>query len=368
MENILTNFAWVLNPWLYLYAGLVYILIMFVGRISDGKFMEWIDWIQAKTGMSDATAGETIQATGTSAPEIMTNFTVLYVFPLITTGAVFISPTIGLSTIIGSAIFQITVVIGGPMLYAKESIPLDKWPVLRSSLVYAGSVLLLLFFMYTGQTFAWWELSILALYHIVYVYYIINTDKTVDQTETIEETEEEEEEDEDIYMRVSNKILPGPDSWLGLAGFFIVIAAIGVLCYFMVDYTEKVGTIMGLSLNFLALTVLAAGSSAPEIFSNIYLVKKGKAQQAIGNAVGSNTMDICISFAMVAIPAAVMKGGLTIEEEIMAQTIFSSALLLGYLAIFLTMLWISNWRITKTHAWILNIMFVFFVVANIWLD
>lgn len=360
------TFDWLTNPSFYLYGALVYILIMFVGRIADGRFMEWIDWIQAKTGMSDATAGETIQATGTSAPEIMTNFAVLYVFPLLATGAAVVSPTIGLSTIIGSAIFQITVVIGGPMLYAKDDIQLDKGPVIRSSVVYAISVLLLLFFMYTGQAFSWWELAILALYHIAYVTYIIKTDKADHHAEPIVETEEEESED--IYMRVSNSVLPGPGHKMGLAGFFVVIFAIGVLCYFMVDFTEKVGTIMGLSLNFLALTVLAAGSSAPEIFSNIYLVKHGKAQQAIGNAVGSNTMDICISFAMVAIPVAIMRGGLAIEDEIMSQTIFSSLLLLVYVAIFIGMLWRSQWKITKKHAWILNAMFVFFVVVNVLLD
>lgn len=364
----MTSFTldWLFNPWFYLYAALVYIFIMLVGRIADGRFMEWIDWIQAKTGMSDATAGETIQATGTSAPEIMTNFAVLYVFPLIATGAAVVSPTIGLSTIIGSAIFQITVVIGGPMLYAKDSIQLDKWPVIRSSVVYAVSVLLLLLFMYTGQAFSWWELTVLALYHIAYVCYIIKTDKAEHHAEPIVETEEEEKED--IYMLVSNTVLPGPEGRFGLVGFFCVILAIGILCYFMVDYTEKVGTLMGLSLNFLALTVLAAGSSAPEIFSNIYLVKHGKAQQAIGNAVGSNTMDICISFAMVAIPVAIIKGGLAIEDEIMSQTIFSSLLLLVYVAIFVGMLWLSKWKITKTHAWVLNAMFVFFVVVNVLLD
>lgn len=77
-------------------------------------------------------------------------------------------------------------------------------------------------------------------------------------------------------------------------------------------------------MNFMALTFLACGSSAPEIFSNIYLVKKGKAQQAISNAVGSNTMDICISFAAVAVPIAFMTEGLKVEPEIMNQMMLSS--------------------------------------------
>lgn len=335
-------------------AFVVYVSIMLVGAISDGRFMDWINFFQKKLGMSDAVAGETIQATGTSAPEIMTNFVVLYLFPIV--GAATISPTVGLFTIIGSAIFQITVVIGFPMLYSKESVQLESLPVIRSCIVYAGSVFLLLSFAYTGFSFSWLELVILASYHIAYTAYIVRNDTSEEH-----DTDEEEDENDNIYQRISNQ-LPHPNR-SKIGGFFVILFAIAILCYVMVFFTEVVGTYIGLSMAFMAVTVLAAGSSAPEIFSNIYLVKRGKTQQAISNAVGSNTMDICMSFSFVAIPYAAFYGILPIEPEVVTSMIVSSGFLFAYLVIFLGMLWYSKWKITRSHAWLLIAMFGFFMLS-----
>lgn len=351
-----------------IYALIVYFTIMLVGRISDGKFMHWIDWIQKRTKMSDDVAGETIQAIGTSAAEIMINFAVLYVFPLMVVSSTTISPVVGLSTIIGSAIFQITIVIGFPMLYSPEkSIQLNKKSIMRSSAVYAIAVILLLIFMYTDNYFATWELLLLGVYHIIYVFYIIKYGEKKDHVEATDEYNEKK----DLFFKIAN-LTPGPDSkisWISKipVGFIITIITIGILCYIMVFFTEKLGVMAGLSVNFLALTLLAGGSSAAEIFSNIYLFKRKRGQQAVSNAIGSNTMDICISFALIAFPAAFFSD-MTIEKEVLKQTFFSSILLLVYLFIFILMLTVSSWRIKKIHAYILIAMFIIFVGINLLID
>ena len=72
---------------------------------------------------------------------------------------------------------------------------------------------------------------------------------------------------------------------LGLAMVFIGANA-------SVDAVEKIAEALGISETFIAILVVAVGTSLPEIFTSITAIKKGKQDIAVGNLIGSNMFNI----------------------------------------------------------------------------
>ena len=336
-------------------------LIHIIGVVSDGRFMDWTEYFKKKLKMDNFTAGETIQALGTSAPEISISFLGLYIMGE--------NPALGLATIIGSAIFQITVVIGVPLFYAPKSTTIEYKGLIRTAFVYGGSVLLLFLFLTNDNSLSGLELCILALYHISYVFYIIQGHKTTHEAD-IEESHPEEPEAKLWILKQVNRVLekiPAPkDKYAFLGkfplGFFLTILVIAVACAFFIQASVSFADMIGVSSGLIALTVLAGGSSVPELFSNIPLAKKGNIDQAIGNAFGSNTLDICISFAFISIPYAFFSGGISGSnvEEMMVPMYF----LFGYLFLILGMFAASKFKTYKWQGYVLNALFLIFVVVS----
>ena len=145
-------------------------------------------------------------------------------------------------------------------------------------------------------------------------------------------------------------------------GFFLTILIIAIACAFFIQASVGFAEMIGVSSGLIALTVLAGGSSVPELFSNIPLAKKGNIDQAIGNAFGSNTLDICISFAFVSIPYAFFNGGISGSnvEEMMVPIYF----LFGYLFVVLAMFALSAFKTYKWQGYVLNALFIIFVVVS----
>jgi Ca2+/Na+ antiporter len=336
-------------------------LVHIIGVVSDGRFMDWTDYFKQKLKLDNFTAGETIQALGTSAPEISISFLGLYIMGE--------NPALGLATIIGSAIFQITVVIGIPLLFAPKSTTIEYKGLLRTAFVYGVSVLLLYVFLTNDNMLSGIELMALALYHIGYVIYIIRGHKSSHE-EDIEESHPDEIPSKIWIFRVINKVLekiPAPESKYAFIGkfplgFFLTILVIAIACAFFIEASVSFAEMIGVSSGLIALTILAGGSSVPELFSNIPLAKKGNIDQAIGNAFGSNTLDICISFAFVSIPFAFLNDGIkgANVEEMLLPIYF----LFGYLFIVLGIFALSKFKTYKWQGYVLNLLFIIFVVIS----
>lgn len=70
---------------------------------------------------------------------------------------------------------------------------------------------------------------------------------------------------------------------------------------FVVDSATNIAISLGVSQKFIALTIVALGTSLPELVTSIAAAKKGKQDLAIGNVIGSNIFNICF---VAGVPAA----------------------------------------------------------------
>jgi Ca2+/Na+ antiporter len=333
----------------------LYLAVRIAGVVCEGAFLDYVDSFQRRLGVSNSVAGELLQAPGTSAPEIAITAYATYL--------VAGSDAVGVSTIIGSAAFQITLVIAIPLFVLPLGASVGRDAALRSIAVYTLAVLGLVGAAWDGF-FAAWELLVLFAGYGVYAYYLLTHEDVVVTDDFQKESVPGEKHwfhaFDAPFKRVAlwiDNLLPRPPF---KAGFLLALGVIGGTCAVAVELATLVGSRLGVGDVFMALTVLAAGSSIPELASNAAKAREGKLGQIIGNAFGSNSFDILVSFAGVSVLAAFLRGGIRVADPsaVSGAALSLLVLLLGVTAVFAA----AGWRNKKWVPYTL----IGFYTAFIW--
>jgi len=135
-------------------------LYMFLGLaiICDDYFVASLEQIVEKLQLSDDVAGATFMAAGSSAPELFTSIIGVFVA----------KGDVGIGTIVGSAVFNILVIIGLCALLCDKPTQLSWWPLLRDSSYYLVSIAILIVTMLDSEIY-WWEAGIMLLFYMGYI-------------------------------------------------------------------------------------------------------------------------------------------------------------------------------------------------------
>jgi len=139
------------------------VLYMFyaLALVCDHFFVPSLDVIIDKFGISPDVAGATLMAAGGSAPELFTSII-----------GVFIAVSdVGIGTIVGSAVFNVLFVIAACAFASASALQLTAWPLIRDTIFYSISLMLLVGFFVDNQI-KWWEALILFLWYGVYVVFM----------------------------------------------------------------------------------------------------------------------------------------------------------------------------------------------------
>jgi Ca2+/Na+ antiporter len=86
---------------------------------------------------------------------------------------------------------------------------------------------------------------------------------------------------------------PG-NSKLCFFSFVLSILWIGSFTYFMVTWAEVIGNTLGIPMVLMGLTILAAGTSVPDLLSSVIVARMGEGDMAVSSSIGSNIFDITI--------------------------------------------------------------------------
>lgn len=286
-------------------SAVILLLFTFYGlaRVVDLFFVESLELISKKLKLSSDIAGATFMAIGSSAPELFVSFLALF--------RVGDQQAIGAGTIVGSAIFNILVIIGASAMVKRA---LLTWqPVIRDLVFYCCAILLLLFTFKDGQI-TLFDSVLFILFYIIYIFsfgiwkklFPYQTKGDIDQ-EVIEDAEESHKhikESSISYKNIFDKFLSlffvnlKKNPSLFFVNFLISVLLIGVLSHFMVESAVEIAHFMGIPDVVIGLTILAAGTSIPDLLSSIKVAKTGRGDMAIANAVGSNIFDIAIGLGL----------------------------------------------------------------------
>ena len=325
---------------------LALILIFYLlAKICDQYFVESLDVIAKKWKLSDDVAGATLMAIGSSAPEF---FTALIALTKVG------SEQVGAGTIVGSAIFNILVIVGMSSIAATAYL---NWkPVIRDLLFYLISILILLWTFADG--IITWQESL--MYLVGYAGYVLilsrwsgwfPDEKQLNILEEDIEVFEKEEKrherskyfgkvlsliDHMVAMTFSQKAQLNDSYW---KVFFISIVWIAVLSWGLVEIAVLAAHDLGIPQVIIALTILAAGTSIPDLLSSLIVAKKGRGDMAVSNAVGSNVFDILIGLGFPWFLYVVVTGG---SVTVGTENLFSSILLLFFTVVTLLFLLITQ--------------------------
>ena len=102
---------------------------------------------------------------------------------------------------------------------------------------------------------------------------------------------------ESLIAGILRRITGAPDKYF-VRAFIVSIALIVALSYLLVESTIIFSAGIGIPPVIVALTLLAAGTSAPDLMASVDVAREGRGGMAVANAVGSNTFDLLVGLAL----------------------------------------------------------------------
>lgn len=144
--------------------GMIYMFIA-LAIVCDEFFVPALEVITDKLHLTQDVAGATFMAAGGSAPELFTSVAGLFIS----------QNSVGISTIIGSAVFNILFVIGICGLAAKTVLQLTWWPLFRDSFFYSISLIVLIISYLDWKIHYYEALALLSCYAAYVTFMVFNS-------------------------------------------------------------------------------------------------------------------------------------------------------------------------------------------------
>uniref|UniRef100_A0A8C9GXT3 Solute carrier family 24 member 2 n=1 Tax=Piliocolobus tephrosceles TaxID=591936 RepID=A0A8C9GXT3_9PRIM len=145
--------------------------------------------------------------------------------------------------------------------------------------------------------------------------------------------------------------------------FFGSITWIAVFSYLMVWWAHQVGETIGISEEIMGLTILAAGTSIPDLITSVIVARKGLGDMAVSSSVGSNIFDITVGLPL---PWLLY----TVIHRFQPVAVSSNGLFCAIVLLFIMLLFVilsialCKWRMNKILGFIMfGLYFVFLVVS-----
>ena len=311
---------------------LIFFTCLFIWRACDG-FEVASDYIGRN--LSEGVRGGTINAISSSIPELLTTLIALFVL------ADKDGFAIGIGTTAGSALFNGMVIpavcllaVVGIAIRGKvqNSVKVSTKVILRDGLFLIVAEVLLIFTL-NGSKLYWWQGFLLLVFYGIYFSYMVSSMKKGGSTGGLEEDEDEDEEEEDdqgpiakffywislgpvldlesLFIKEKHEEQIKKEEWNGWPLLLTSAFVIGVACYLLVVACEWLGTgndlhpsytlfgmeLVGLGMPplFVAVIFASMATSVPDTIISVKDARKGEADDAVANALGSNVFDICFA-------------------------------------------------------------------------
>lgn len=256
------------------------ILILVIGFVLLIKgadfFVEGSSSVAKKFHVPAMLIGMTIVAMGTSLPECAVSVT----------ASLANNNSLAVSNVIGSNIFNLMVVCGACALFSPLTIRQDtlkkEFPL---SIICAALMLVL---GYIGMTLGHIDGIIFLVLFVGYLLWMIQSAKKA-RAAVLSDPAQSGQIEQSEFVEENIAILPTWKSLVFIIGGMIAIKFGGD---FVVDGASSIASSMGLSQTLIGLTIVAMGTSLPELVTSLVAAKKGEVDMALGNVIGSDIFNI----------------------------------------------------------------------------
>ncbi|XP_016530716.1 sodium/potassium/calcium exchanger 2 isoform X4 [Poecilia formosa] len=163
----------------------------------------------------------------------------------------------------------------------------------------------------------------------------------------------------DVRKTSSKKFFPvtflGAISWI--AGF----------SYLMVWWAHQVGETIGITEEIMGLTILAAGTSIPDLITSVIVARKGLGDMAVSSSVGSNIFDITVGLPFPWLLWSMFRG--FIPVQVSSNGLFCAIVLLFLMLLFVIIsIAACKWRMSKLLGFIMFMLYFVFLVVSVMLE
>lgn len=248
--------------------------------------------------------GLTIVAFGTSAPEFAVS-----VKSLLSGNADML-----LGNVIGSNILNILLIIGiasmiKPLVVQSNTVRKELPIVILMTLMFVTLMLDDVFDSSVVPSFSRQDGFAIVLAFGIFIYYLLQMNRARKMTNELRKVDEtlelvEGTKKKKIVKKIDER-KPPMKLWKALVLTVLGIGAIVLGSNLVVESASNIATILGVSAKLIALTVVALGTSLPELVTSIVATKKGEVDLALGNVVGSNIFNLGV---VTGIPVALFGG------------------------------------------------------------
>ena len=306
---------------LFILVGIVLVL-WGADRLTDGAVA-----VAEKMKMPQIVIGLTIVAMGTSMPE----FCVSLVSALKGT------TDLAVGNIIGSNIFNTLLIVGvsawvAPMTILKSTV--------RKDIPFALFASIILLIMCLDGNISRLDAGILFVLFLVFMYVTLKGAKTKDDDTTAKT----------VPIEDNKKPMA---AWLSIVWIIVGLACLIGGSNLFVEGATKVAEHIGVSEAVIGLTIVAGGTSLPELATSVVSARKGNSGIAIGNVLGSNVFNILAILGVTGVITPMHLQGITMLD--LSMMVFST--LLVWLFSF------TKYKIARWEGIVLTIVFIGYMVV-----
>lgn len=306
--------------------NIAYILLGFLLLIKGGDYLvEGAVAIAQRAKLSKMVIGMTVVGFGTSMPELLVS----------AQSALVGNSGIAIGNVVGSNIANIALILGVsslivPIASSRVTLRIDHPFMLLSAILFVAIAM-------TGSIERWAGV-VFVLMLVGFVWY---------QVVTSRKATKKEEEPTDIPMALWKALL-------------IVVASFGAMVYGadkLIEGASNIASALGVSDRIIGLTIVAVGTSLPELFASVMASIKGESDMAIGNIIGSVTFNILSVIGFSAIICPIQDSDIGFGFDYFAM-IFVSIILWIFLR--------THHKIVRWEGMILTLLYIAYLVKTIY--
>ena len=308
----------------------IILIISLVGIVWGADFLvAGAVSIARKFKVSDFVIGAAIVGVGTSMPELVVSFI----------GAIKGNADVAIGNVVGSNIFNVLGILGVTALFFPIAINKENMKFEIPLCIGVSTLLILLAFnFFNGSTACIGRvdgLVLLAMFAIFMCYSFYRDKKSASAEE------------------ISNTTKDNTPLWLAIVKVVGGLAILITSCDFFVDNAVAVAKSFGVSDAIISLTLIACGTSLPELAASIAAAVKKNTQLALGNIIGSNIFNITLILGLSSQVMPLTSAGITMVDYLVMIAAIVLTLLFGFLG-----------KIGRLGG---ALMFICFVIYNIYL-
>ncbi len=306
---------------LYIIIG-VAVVLWGADRLTDGAV-----GLAAKMNIPQIVIGLTVVAMGTSMPEFFVSLV----------SAINGTPDLAVGNVVGSNIFNVLLIVGtaavvAPMVISKTTVKKDiPFAVLASVLLFVFGL---------DNYISRIDAAILTVVFIIFMIYTVRTGiKGAAENKQSSDSEP------------NKKPMP---VWKAILFVLLGLACLIFGSNLFVNAATEVATELGVSQAIIGLTIVAGGTSLPELATSVVAARKGESAIAMGNVIGSNVMNILMILGVTGLICPMQVNGITMID-------------LGVLLLSISLLWLFSFTKFKVERWEGVVLLALFAGYMSWL-